>query len=376
MILVIDAFKLVKGQGKSLGIYNLTRSLVEYLSQENVRRGNPETIIVLGNRYNRKDFDREGADFREIPKNPLDRKTFTFWELFGVKEYLKDCHADRVLFPRGYRPFVYHGKDTILIHDLIPFWYDRNFPGYLNRIENAYIMRRLKASIQGADRIITISDFSKKEIETLVPGSEKKITRIYNGLNDVAPFEKKESTKPPYAVAVTTKMPHKNAAGILKTYAVYWETCSKRGITPLDLWIIGIPGTEGFDEKAGLTDEMRSRIHCPGYIEDYADMCRLIAGAVEFLFLSLVEGFGFPPLEAMQLGTPVICSDRTSLPEVVGDAGILTDPEDYAGTAEKMLKLQQDPALQQELVQKGSLNIRRFSWDSRTAEYWDALFAG
>ena len=175
--------------------------------------------------------------------------------------------------------------------------------------------------------------------------------------------------------AVTSKMPHKNAAGILRTYAVYYKECLRRQIRPLELEIIGIGSTDGFGEGSGLTAEMQRSVHCRGYIGDDAKMHALIAGACFFLFLSLSEGFGFPPLEAMQLGVPVISSDRTSLPEVVGDAGILTDPEDYTGTAQQMIALQQDSALRQSYVEKGFANIRRFSWDSRTQEYWNALFS-
>ncbi|MCH4034661.1 MAG: glycosyltransferase family 4 protein [Lachnospiraceae bacterium] len=375
MRLVIDAFKLVKGAGKSIGIYNLTRSLTEYLSAENKRRGCPHEIIVLGNSYNRRDMSWEGSTFVPIDKNPLDRATFTYWELFGVKKYARQYHADRILFPRGYRPFVYSGKDAIIIHDLIPFWYDEHVPGYLNRVENAYIMNRLKASIRHADKIITISDFSKQEIEALVPGSGARITRIWNGINDMPPFEREKTpTRPPYLAAVTTKMPHKNAAGILKAYAAYDALCRERGITPLELWIIGIPDIAGFDEGADLSPAARARIHCPGYLPEYADLCRLTAGARAFLFLSLAEGFGFPPLEAMQLGTPVICSSRTSLPEVVGDAGILVDPEDVRAVAEAILTLQGDDQKCRDLVQRGYENVKRFTWDSRTRAYWKALF--
>jgi glycosyltransferase involved in cell wall biosynthesis len=92
------------------------------------------------------------------------------------------------------------------------------------------------------------------------------------------------------------------------------------------------------------------------------------------LFLSLAEGFGFPPLEAMQLGTPVICSSRTSLPEVVGDAGILVDPEDVRAVAEAILTLQGDDQKCRDLVQRGYENVKRFTWDSRTRAYWKALF--
>ena len=375
MILVIDAFKLVKGAGKSIGIYNLTRSLVEYLSAENVRRGCPETIIVLGNSYNRADMERNGSKFVLIDRNPLNRKTFTWWELVGVTGVLRRYHADLALFPRGYRPLVYRGKDAVIIHDLIPFWYNEQFPGYLPKVENAYIMNRLKASARHADKVITISDYSRREIEKRVPGSAEHTIVIYNGLNDVNPPAPEGRKNAPYMAAVTSKMPHKNAAGILRTYAVYYKECLHRQIRPLELEIIGIGSTDGFGEGSGLTAEMRRSVHCRGYIGDDAKMHALIAGACFFLFLSLSEGFGFPPLEAMQLGVPVISSNRTSLPEVVGDAGILTDPEDYTGTAQQMIALQQDSVLRQSYVEKGFANIRRFSWDSRTQEYWNALFS-
>lgn len=375
MILVIDAFKLVKGAGKSIGIYNLTRSLVEYLSAENVRRGYPETILVLGNSFNRADMEREGSKFVLINRNPLDRKTFTWWELFGVTGVLRRVQADLALFPRGYRPLVYRGKDAVIIHDLIPFWYNEHFPGYLSRVENAYIMNRLKASARHADKVITISEYSRSEIEKRVPGSADHTIVIYNGLNDVIPPSQQEKKTAPYFAAVTSKMPHKNAAGILRTYAVYYEECLRRQIRPLEIEIIGIDGTESFDRESGLTEEMRKSVHCRGYIGDDRELHSLIAGAVFFLFLSLSEGFGFPPLEAMQLGVPVISSDRTSLPEVVGDAGILTDPDDYNGTAQQMIALQNDEGARRALVEKGYANIRRFSWESRTQEYWNALFS-
>ena len=78
-------------------------------------------------------------------------------------------------------------------------------------------------------------------------------------------------------------------------------------------------------------------------------------------------------MEAMQLGVPVICSNRTALPEVVGDAGLLTDPEDIAGTVECINRLVSDEELREELIRKGYENVKRFDWDSRTSQYWEVL---
>ena len=102
-------------------------------------------------------------------------------------------------------------------------------------------------------------------------------------------------------------------------------------------------------------------------------MHSLLAGARAFLFLSLIEGFGFPPLEAMQLGVPVVSSDRTALAEVVGDAGLLTDPDNYAQTVECLNRVLEDEELRAGLIQKGYANVKRFDWDSRIAAYWEEL---
>lgn len=392
MVLVIDTFKLVKGAGKSIGIYNLTKSLVSYLGAENVRRGMPHKIVVLGNPKNQKDMERDGTEFVIVPGNPLDRKTYVIWELFRVSKYARRYHADRILFPRGYRPLVYRGKDTIIVHDLIPFWYNENCPGYLGRVENAYIMNRLKASIRHADRVITISDYSRQEIDKLVPGSYGKVKEIYNGLNDIEPWDpgvpvgsaegdakgNPETSAPvakeDYIVAVTTKMPHKNAKGIAAAYERYCSVCKERKAEPLPLRIIGIPQIDAFIRDGVISSENARRVTCFSYIEKYSDMCRMIAKARMFLFLSLAEGFGFPPLEAMQMGTPVVSSDRTALREVVADAGLLVDPDKPQEVAEALLRLQGDQALCKDLIAKGYRNIRRFSWKTRTQEYWDELF--
>lgn len=380
MVLVIDTFKLIKGVGKSIGIYNLTKSIVTKLGAENVRRGLPEKIIILGNEFNRSDMDAEGVEFYQVPGDPKSRVKILLWELFGVRKEAARFQADRILFPRGFRPLIYRGQDTIIIHDLIPFYYDKHYPGYFNRLENAYIMNRLKASIRGAQRIITISDASREEIMQLVPGSEGKIREIYNGINDMTAYEKTAADQTASAektiAAVTSKLPHKNAKGILKAYGVYAGMCREKGLEPMPIRIIGI----GSFEDAGLSREEQDAlsgldISCFSYIEKYEDMCRMIADARCFLFLSYAEGFGFPPLEAMQLGTPVVCSDRTSLPEVVGDAGLLVDPDALQDVGEALIRLQTDDLLCSDLIRKGYRNVTRFGWDTRTQEYWDELFS-
>lgn len=370
MILIIDCFKLVKGVGKSIGIYNLTKSLVEYLGEENVRKNHEQKIIVLGNKYNRQDMENDGVTFKELKGNPLDKKYILWWELFGVTGEVKKYNPDRVLFPRGFAPLWYKGKDTIIIHDLIPFYYKENFPQSINKLENFYITNRLASSIKHADRVITISDYSRQDINNRVPGSENKITEICNGLNDIELSVDFKVSDEDYIVAVTSMLPHKNAKGIIKAYEAYYKKSDK----PFELKIIGIESIDSLGMKEAISEDISKHITCYKFIKEYSDMCKMIKGARFFLFMSYIEGFGFPPLEAMQLGCPVISSNRTSLGEVLGDAGIGVDPDDIDCVSDKMLLLEKNPKIGEDLAQKGYQNIKKYGWDTRTKLYWDELF--
>lgn len=385
MNLVIDCFKLVKGAGKSIGIYNLAKSITCHLGErvmQEDKAGDGFHIIVLGNAYNRSDFDVPGVTFVEMSGNPLNKLYCIWWELVAVRRFARRYDADRVLFPRGYRPMGSSGsmgksregkriRDTIIIHDLIPFYYDKHYPGFFNRLENAYIMYRLRVSMKKADRIITISDYSRQEIQDKVSGCQDRITVINNGLNDVT-FDNIEECRQPkvngdYIVAMTSALPHKNAAGVLRAYECYYQRAEK----PLDMAVLGLADLSAYPQ---MKQEAAAHVQCYKFFDKFEDMCRIAAGAKAYLFLSYAEGFGFPPLEAMQLGVPVVCSDCTSLPEVVGDAGLLVAPADASAAADALIKLTTDEALREEMIRKGYENIRRFSWESRTNLYWKELF--
>jgi glycosyltransferase involved in cell wall biosynthesis len=363
MKLVIDCFKLVKGAGKSIGIYNLALNLVRELARGSSDK--EHEIIVLGNSYNRKDFQVEGIKFVQIEKNPLNKITCIFWELFEVSVAAKKMDADRVLFPRGYASMLHLTKEYVIIHDMIPFYYHENYPDYFNKLENFYIMWRLKASARKADRVITISEASKRDIIKYSHTDEKRIAVINNGYNAI---EKKsyEEPKEDYIIALTSPLPHKNAEGIVKSYERY---C---GITksPLPLKIIGISDILQYN----LEERVSRNITCIKYVEKNEDLYQLIYGARVFLFLSLVEGFGFPPIEAMQLKTPVICSNLSSLPEVVQDAAVCVNPTDYVSVAEAIEAVLNGSYDIGELCRKGEINAERFNWQKTGNEYRKVLF--
>lgn len=368
MILVVDCFKLVRGAGKSIGIYNLALNLVRNLVEEKAGTKDSEIkqcrIVVLGNAYNEKEFNIPGVEFVCIEHNPLNKLRCIWWELFEVSFAARKYHADKMIHPRGYAPILKMIKEYIVVHDMIPFYYDEHYKGYFNRLENFYIMWRLKASIRSCDRVITISEASCKDILNRVKVPKSKISVIYNGYNKITELPECVD-KSNYIIAVTSKLPHKNAKGIIEAYEVYFKQCEH----PLQLRIIGI----GDVEQYALEPQAKENIKCYQYIESNGEMHRMIAEAKIFLFLSLIEGFGFPPVEAMQLGTPVVCSKMSSLPEVVGDAAILVDPCEPDEVADALVKLQNDANKQQELIVKGYHNVERFSWDKTANKYADIV---
>ena len=331
MRLVIDCFKLIKGAGKSIGIYNLALNLVRDLAAHHQKN----TLIVLGNPLNKKDFDMPGLRFIEVKnKNPLNKRTCILWELFEVSFYARKLKADRVLFPRGYAPMLHLTKTSVIIHDMIPFYYHEQYPGYFNRLENFYIMWRLKASARSADTAISCP--------------------------------KGEKADGGYIIANTSALPHKNAAGIVKSYERYCQMTDK----PLPLTIVGIECIDQFVSGCKVSDQ----ITCIRYIESNEAFHKLIHEARLFVFLSFIEGFGFPPIEAMQLETPVLCSDTSSLPEVVGDAAVCVNPEDTEKAAQAILKLAEDDGLRRQLQERGRENVKRFSWEETGEQYRKVLF--
>lgn len=368
MILVVDCFKLVRGAGKSIGIYNLALNLVRNLVEEKAGTKDSEIkqcrIVVLGNAYNEEEFNIPGVEFVCIEHDPLNKLRCIWWELFEVSFAARKYHADKMIHPRGYAPILKMTKEYIVVHDMIPFYYDKHYKGYFNRLENFYIMWRLKASIRSCDRVITISEASCKDILNRVKVPKSKISVIYNGYNKITELPECVD-KSNYIIAVTSKLPHKNAKGIIEAYEVYFKQCEH----PLQLRIIGIRDVEQY----ALEPQAKENIKCYQYIESNEEMHRMIAEAKIFLFLSLIEGFGFPPVEAMQLGTPVVCSKMSSLPEVVGDAAILVDPCEPDEVADALVKLQNDANKQQELIVKGYHNVERFSWDKTANKYADIV---
>jgi len=358
--IAIDCFKLVKGEGASIGIYNYTKNLVENLAHLNKFK-----IYIFGNKYNQVDFDFEGVIFIDIDIKLRNKLTYLVWELFLVNKYIYMYNIELTIFPRGYIPLFSLSKTVNIIHDLIPIYYYENFRDQINYFENFYIRHRLLSSIKNSDKTITISNYSKEEILKYLQDNNS-ISVIYNGYNRLESI-KSVFQGDKYIVAVSSdKYKHKNLLGIIETYVLYHEKVNN----PMKLHLLGVKSLSSlnFHIKPSILND----IVLYKFIPD-AEYIKIVENARVFLFLSLIEGFGFPPLEAMNLGVPVICSKNTSLAEVVSQGGVLVDPNDLNYIVEKIIQIDVDRFYRDNLINNGYKNIERFKWETIIHKYSDEI---
>ena len=246
------------------------------------------------------------------------------------------------------------------------------FPQYhlpLNRLFLGLMMPRF---LRQANAIIAVSECSKRDAMRLYSVDPARIHVIYEGVdpafrplddsNELARVREKYGLPPRFILYFSTIEPRKN----LKTLLDAFNTLLTRDRTIPDLVIAGRKGWlyEPVFAQVRLLG-LESRVHFTDWVAP-EDAPGLVNAAGLFAYPSLYEGFGLAPLEAMACGTPVICSNAASLPEVVGDAAILIDPRDVGGLAGALERVLSDSALSHELRAKGIAQAAKFSWE-RTA---------
>lgn len=266
-------------------------------------------------------------------------------------------------------------KKIITIHDLIPHL----FPQYFGEW-NKTMMRKILESIDEHTIPVCVSEATKNDLCEATGTSPERVSVIHLAASKEVFYQetnKKKiantlkkyniSTDSKHLLSVSTLEPRKN---IERTIRAFLKLIQQEHIHDLNLVLVGTKGWQ-FD---GILDEIKSnpalkeRIITTGFVAD-EDLAALYSSAIGFVYPSLYEGFGLPPLEAMQCGTPVISSAKSSIPEVVGDAGILLEPTDETAISAAMLQLYQNEDLRKELSQKALLQATKFSWERFTDEH-------
>ncbi len=230
-----------------------------------------------------------------------------------------------------------------------------------------------------AGQVLTVSEFSKKEIIKYFHARPERITVTPLGFDadryhepsagEVTSCLKRYGVTEPYFVFVGRLETKKNLRGLLEAFRLYRR---QRPYEDAKLVLVGKPGHGFEDDMRAMGDDIRDKVLQLGYVAP-EDMSAIYGGAVAFVFASHYEGFGIPLLEAFAAGTPVIGSDSTSIPEIAGDAALYVDPNDHAGIARAMARMADDTALRESLRQKGFARVTDFSWDKTAAATWEVM---
>jgi len=274
--------------------------------------------------------------------------------------------CDLYHFPNFVIPPLKRGRAVVTVHDLS----FARYPEYAEARNLRRLQKRFCSTLERADAVITISEFSKRELMELYGVSPDRITVIHLGVSTPrrAVFEKPIPAR--YFLFVGTVEPRKNLGTLLDA----WRIVKSR--RPDWAFKLLVAGGHGWNCEPAEAQARKRGVAADVIALDYVtheDLPALYRAAEALAFPSFYEGFGLPLLEAMACGTPVIASTAPAMPEVVGDAGLMCDPHDPENIARAIMRIHDDRRLRDSLVARGFERIKLFSW-RKTAEETLALY--
>lgn len=299
---------------------------------------------------------------------------FYYWFEKSVPKVLNKIKADIFISPDGYLSLKSKVKSVAVIHDINFMHYPDDFPFIIKNYYQYFFPRFAKK----ADRIITVSDYSKNDISNTFDINPDFIDVTYNGANTaykpISSDEKKEirdqySNGKPYFLFVGALSPRKNIKNLLLAFDKF-KTNTK---SDTKLIIVG--------EKMFKTKDLEQSYRKLKSKGDVVFVGRMSPGKLKNLygaslaltFVPYFEGFGIPIIEAMNCETAVITSNVTSMPEVAKDAAILVDPFSVNSISDAMTKLLNNTDLRSELIKKGKQRANNFSWDKTAVNFWESI---
>ena len=303
-----------------------------------------------------------GENFRAVA---VKSGNYSIAEQISIPLAVRRERIDLLHAPHYVLPALTPSKSVVTIHDCIHL----RFPEYRrNRLGHAFAKSLLHTAAHKSDRIFTVSEQSKKDILAFFNVSPEKIVVTPNAIDNrfslppseehVVNTRERYQLSHSYLLYVGNIKPHKNLERLIEAF----HLVRQQGRSELELIIIG--------EEISKLQSLRRAVHkydihryvrFLGYVPDKT-LAVLYRLAAVFVFPSLYEGFGLPPLEAMASGTPVVTSNVSSLPEVVGDAAILVDPYNAESIAEGILTVLRSTHLRGELSRRGLERVKAFSW--------------
>ena len=354
----IDARELISAEPTT----GIGRFLLNFLGHVIERRPD-HFVFAYGNQHTRIRLDAPNLTIR----TERERRTL-WWDQVVLPRFAATDGLDLFLSPYAKGPYRVRCPLVITIHDLLLL----SLPQYctLRRWPRNWITRRVSARVaRRASLILTVSEHTRRDITALFGVSEDKIEVVpnavgplYDPVTDSDAMEacwRRYEVEPPYILYVGNFKPHKNVESLLRAFA-----CFSTSLREEYQLVLGGQADRWLDERRALAEDLGIH-HQTRFIGAVAekDLPALYTGASVFVFPSLYEGFGLPPLEAMACGTAVVASNRSSLPEVVGEAGRLVDPVDVPSLAEAIREVISDDRTRNDMESRGIDRAAAFRTD-------------
>lgn len=355
----IDIRSLYRPDMKGIGIY--LNNLLPWLGLLDT---NDKYLLYFDKRQDNFNRKPHGESFQErgisIPKGD----SLYFWEQLCLPTEIVKDKIDLFHSPGNTMPAFKRCKHVVTIHDTKIF--ETKPENIIDRVYTKYVQ---VYALKRADVIICPSEFTKKCVMSCLNIREDKIAVIYNGINDKFKVLNDKSSMPNlrerfvikkgFILSVGGETPLKNISNLIASFAIL----KKRMKIDEQLVITGIRNKVIFEKHRQeiLKHGIEGEVIILGYV-DQTDLILLYNEAAIFVYPSLFEGFGFPPLEAMACGVPVAASDATSIPEVTGDAAVLFNGKDIVDMTEKISRLLTDKISIEQMRQKGFERIKMFTW--------------
>jgi len=365
-------FLMAKRTGVQRAAYNLLRTLVQ-VDREN------EYLIFTGESQ-KQNPDWNFPNVKIVPARIRFGESFRnhFWEQFVLPKLAQKHKIDILHSPANTAPLMYRGKSVIHIHDLCfvvnPQWYSFSFHTVYN-----FLIPRLA---RRATRVITNSNNSKNDLLQFCQVPAGKVSLIYWAVDDMfhealnGAKDKKDFTKhDDYILYVGSLEPRKNIRALIAAFEKF------RNRNPQQKTKLVLIGGESplFGEVRLKVKQYTDDVVFKGFVND-TQLAEYYKNATLVAYPSLYEGFGLPPLEAMASGTPVVTSNTSSIPEVVGDAAIMVNPYDTDALAVAIERVVTDQNLRSELIERGIKQVQRFNWyrvaRNTLTVYYDVLHSG
>ncbi|PJZ77971.1 glycosyltransferase family 4 protein [Leptospira neocaledonica] len=345
------------------GIGSRIKGLLHWLGDIASKKG--IQIVLLGNSdLIKKNLSPKVLSTYEILE--YNAGIYSFKEWFGIPEMKK---FDLLDIPHFNAPLKFLDRSVVTIHDIIPFRMKQFHSSFLKQVYMKLVFLFLRKK---AKRIITVSDFTAKDITEVFSFSPSQMRTIYNGLDsktfspksdpEKKKFLKQYGLKSGYLLSVGIGKEHKNLGFVLRSLKKLWS--EKKIKTD---WVIAGSGGK---LPNYLTEEAKGwedRIKLVPYLSEQ-ELATLYSAAGLLVYPSLYEGFGFPPVEAQSCGCPVYSSNASVLPEILEDTAFFFDPKDSLSFETGLVRLLDSPKLLNSKTKVGLKNSKRFDWKKSATE--------